>query len=313
MSLVKSFEACTLAPRIKSNDGMPATIKISPNGTFKTTSFFIDSSGHSSFLLPLELAFATQEDLDIFLASDSLSPPPKKHAESEDKKIEAEDTPILQADETIESESSFVGFEVKSFSSDEEKDVVVEAISILSTAVSGLVVSFETEIAVRTANHNNDNLMKEASDHPEILNVLTILEITPVLSIRKLSSRQTGYNADVPDLISLELGSIPDHMQRKSTARIQEVRLTPIAMDLTLTHAFTILVNSFPGPTMGSTMVSLTIRHANSHREPVTISNIAIHPGHSRYEKYANSSANMVGSKYSVSKFDLGRKYLTNL
>lgn len=189
---------------------------------------------------------------------------------------------------------------MKSYSVDEMKDVVVEEVKIISCAVEDLVVSFDTDITVRASNHHYDADENLGSIEHHHLNVLTNLEITPVLTTNRTANPNSKMV--IPDLMALELGAIPDHMHKESSTKVEEVRLTSMALDVTLTHAFTITVKSSPGPSLGSTLVSLTIRHSNSHSEPVTVSNIALHPGHSRYETISHSNRSMPGGQYSVSE-----------
>ncbi len=296
MSLAKSFGACTLTPSTISKNGLPRVIKADAGRKFHTTSFFIDSSGHSSVTLPLELKFASKEDLDLILSSGSIVPRPSNIVAEQDMEASTEDN-----DGSMTLETSFIGFEACSSSTDRSsKVVVVEAISILSTFVKDLVVSFETEVTVRAA--EQDQVSKKSRDEAGSSSVMANIEITPVLTVKKEPKSETGY-LGLSDLMALELGAIRDHMEMESTARVQETKLEPLSLDVTLTHAFTISVKSIQGTTLGETLVSLTIRHSNLHREVVTISNIAIHPGHSRYESVPDSNRRNVGSKYSVSKY----------
>jgi hypothetical protein len=300
MSLSKRFAACTLTPSTKGKDGMPPSIKSSPSGTFTATSFFIDSSGHSNFTLPLELKFSSQEDLDFVLASKTVVPAPANIVAEEGKEHEESESAKEDQDETG-SQTSFIGFEARISSvAGSSKAVVVEAISINSTSVKDLVIFFETEITVCASDY--DRSSKKVPDESVISTIMANLEITPVLTIKKEAKPGGGSAMDIPDLMALELGAIPDHMQKESSSRVHETRLDSVSLEVTLTHAFTISVESVPGSAPGKTMVSLTIRHSNLHREVVTISNIAFHPGHSRYENFSNSSPRNFGSKYSVSK-----------
>jgi hypothetical protein len=293
MTLPKIFAGCSFAPATKDKAGNPTSINPSPIGTWKITSFFIDSSGRSSFPLPLELQFSSKEDLDVFLAANCLDPAPENLIEENDKEEKQDDT-------SPQSESS-VGFEVKSYSVDESKAVVVEGITIHSCSINDLTVCFETEVTVRASNHEY-GVSQEGSGvvDPHNLNVLSNLEISPVLTIKKINQKQGSM--DFPDLMALELGAIPDHMQKESSARVQETRLSSMALDVTLTHAYTIAVKSTEGSTLGNTLISLSIRHSNSHSEPVTITNIAMHSGHSRYEIISQTNRGMPGGQYSVSK-----------
>lgn len=296
MSLAKSFVACVLSPTTRSKNGLPPVIKADASGKFHTTSFFIDSSGHSNVFLPLELKFASKEDLDLILSSNSIVPKPLNLVAEHDNGAGA-----IVGEPVANSETSFIGFEARSASIGRSPKVaVVEAISIISTSIKDLVVTFETEVIVRAS--MQDQASKRSRDESGSSTVLASIEITPVLTVKKDSKSEGGY-LELPDLMALELGAIQDHMQMESSARVQETRLEPLMVDITLTHAFTISVKSVQGSSLGNTLVSLTIKHSNLHREAVTISNIAIHPGHSRYETSSESPGRSIGSKYSVSKY----------
>jgi hypothetical protein len=129
------------------------------------------------------------------------------------------------------------------------------------------------------------------------------IEVTPVLTFKN-DFKDPGGVVGAAALMALELGAIPDHMQKESSARIHETRLNSVSLELALSPAFFISVNSVPGGTMGSTLISLTVRHSNLHREPVTVNNLAIHPGSSRYETQSTERGKPA-SKYSVSKLDI--------
>jgi hypothetical protein len=55
--------------------------------------------------------------------------------------------------------------------------------------------------------------------------------------------------------------------------------LSPVSLHVALQHAMTIQVRSLPGPIMGQTYIAIQMAHSNSHVHPVTITNIALHPG----------------------------------
>jgi hypothetical protein len=296
MPLSKSFAACTFAPVTKDKTGEPTTIHSSPIGTFKTTSFYLDSSGRSSFALPLQLTFSSKEDLDLFLASKCLQPPPNNLVKASEEEQEQKDDGAAQ---TISS----LGFELKSYPIDDSKVVVVEGINIVSCSVEGESVFFNTDVTVRATSHNwvppvaSPRSDKGTNDQTNF-NIGANLEITPVLTVKKLVKEKETL--DLSDLMALELGAIPDHMQKESSARVHETRLNSAALEVTLTHAFTIVVNSIPGPTLGNTLVSLTIRHSNTHSEPVSLTNIALHPGHSQQDESSQKNKNAPTGQYII-------------
>jgi hypothetical protein len=297
MALSKSFAACTFAPVTKDKAGEPTTIHSSPIGTFKTTSFYLDSSGRSNFALPLQLTFSSKEDLDLFLAAKCLHPPPNNLVEADEEEQEQKD------DDGAAQTISSLGFELKSYSIDDTKVVVVEEINVVSCSVEGESVFFNTDVTVRATSHNwvspvSSPRSDKGTNDQANFNTGANLTLTPVLTVKKLVKEKETL--DLPDLMALELGAIPDHMQKESSARVHETRLNSVALHVTLTHAFTIAVNSIPGPTLGNTLVSLTIRHSNTHSEPVSLTNIALHPGHSRQDASSQRNKNVPAGQYAI-------------
>jgi hypothetical protein len=195
-------------------------------------------------------------------------------------------------------DKAFIGFEARCSSDDHfGKTVVVEAITILATSFENLSVYFETEVTVR-ASSKGVQQRKNNSEEPSTLKVN--IEVMPVLTFRKETNDQGGAASQ---LMALELGAVPDHMQKESSARMHEIRLNSVSLELALSPAFTISVKSVPGGSMGRTMISLTVRHSNLHREPVTLSNLAVHPGSSKYEIMSLERGKQSG-RYSVSTFE---------
>jgi hypothetical protein len=308
MPLSKSFAACTFAPVTKDKAGAPTTIHSSPIGTFNTTSFYLDSSGRSNFALPLQLTFSSKEDLNLFLEAKCLHPPPNNIIEASEEEREQKDDGAAQ---TISS----LGFELKSFPIDDSKVVVVEGINIVSCSVEGESIFFNTDVTVRATSHNwvspvaSPRSDRGTNNDQTAFNIGANLEITPVLTVKKLVKEKETL--DLLDLMALELGAIPDHMQKESSARVHETRLNSAALQVTLTHAFTIAVNSIPGPSLGNTLVSLTIRHSNTHSEPVSLTNIALHPGHSRQDASSPKNKNVPSGQHSIGMQNgLGNAYV---
>ena len=296
MSLSQSFESCKIAAVTQDKTGAPTPIETSPAGastTFKTTSFFLDSSGRSRIYLPLQLTFQSEEELGLFLKSKSFHPAPEKLVPEEkgdgDENNEKDSSPVL----------SSVGFEVKSYPVDESKSVVVEGIEVLSCTVEGAVATFDTEVTVRATSHHwiapPSSPRKESakSNDENHYNIEVHLEVTPVLSVQKVVKERESL--DMPDLLSLEVANMPDGSGRQdhSTTRTRETRLKPITLAVTLTHAFNITVSSVKGASIGSSLISLTIRHSNTHHQPISITNIALHPGHSRLAQTGSSQPSL--------------------
>ncbi|KAG7359694.1 hypothetical protein IV203_034792 [Nitzschia inconspicua] len=324
-ALKNSFAACSFAPADSGTISVAKTeqkddSKSTTASTFATTSFFIDSSGRSSFTAPLELKFSSKKDMDDFLAAKCLDPPPMNlvtgaSGETERSNFKTDFESIGPDDIP----PTMLSFEVKSSPKDDIKEVTVEGVTILScmTNIENLAISFQLKVTVRAVLHDdslsspispvafsssprgvggvggaenfhfkNDNDIPGAIDtaaDAEPLEVVTTLQIIPVLTMEQ-SHPSKEEEGDALELLALKMVTIPDSMIKSTTERSQDVRLDPLVLTLTLTHAFTIFVKSVPGPDrqMGHTMVSLTIQHSNSHSERVTITNIALHPGHSR-------------------------------
>ena len=328
-SLEKIFRSCSfVAPKqaneaSRNNDSDPAGHS---NGI---TSFFVDSSGRSSFTTPLQIIFNDKKSLEEFLAAKSLNPPPHNLISGQNQTESVEDSKT----------NASVSFEVKSIpsNSDENNQVTVEGVSILSCSVNELVVAFQTKVTVRATSSGpssinvttsadsltqlspsrfssspiKSNTMKKSmndGDEADIeeqhqqVNLSATFKITPVLTIEsrlhEKKKNQVGKNDFSPDLTLLGLAAIPDQMQYSnntksassilstSNDRVHETRLSPASINVKLTNAFSIAVQSVPGPKsgMGNTLVSLSIRHSKTHNLPVTITNVAVHPGHSRHD-----------------------------
>jgi hypothetical protein len=324
-ALKKAFASCSFVPAAGNGKIVVAKSDIESDNdaaslNFATTSFFIDSSGRSSFVAPLELKFSSKENLDEFLTAKCLDPPPKnlvvEETSSDNTTNHNDDSGGVKDPEFP---SSVLSFQVRSSPKDDIKEVTVEGVTVSSctASVEDLVVSFQLRVTVRAVLHDdslsaplspvafsssprgvgsvggaenfNFNIEGDASRAAENstdnspLEVVTSLQVIPVLTIQN-PHHSKEQDEEILELLALEMAAIPDQMVKSTVEHSQEVRLDPLLLTLTLTHAFTISVASVPGPDrhMGHTMVSLTIQHSNSHNETVTITNIALHPGHSR-------------------------------
>lgn len=354
-SLESCFQSCSFAavPAAKRIDAAESNDGSDPlsGASHSVTSFFVDSSGRSSFILPLKMTFATNNDLEELLATKCFDQSFRNLASGvnpvkDDNNEEVEGEKIGVGKDQSEINASF-SFEVKSFpiDKDESNQVTIEGFSILSCYVENLVVNFKTEMTVRagllesppnadrrstdprvpispsftSSPRHNNNINNFTTDGTEIelklkeqqqreqVNVLTRLEITPVLTIESRTIRHGGDNdSDIkentendfgPDLMLLELAAIPDQMQYNKNNEgapsilngtndgVQEARLSSVSIDVKLTNAFIISVKNLMeiNSRTGNNLVSLTIRHSKTHNLPVTITNIALHPGHSRH------------------------------
>lgn len=345
MSLEKIFQSCSFAAAKRSNETVKSNDTESSE-PYNLTSFFVDSSGRSSFIVPLQMAFDEEKDLDVFLKSKCFDPPPRNLVSEidlpEDGTNESDSSETCAANDksaTALSQTTVnasLAFEVKSVASnpDDTNQVTVEGVSILACSVQNLVVNFKTKVTVQantrgssstspgnstdapaqmspsrfSSSQHSTNPMKnfaqtklESKQQQQQINLSTSFKITPVLTIESNlideNKNDVGKNDFSPDLMQLGLAAIPDQMQYNSNNkaassilstsndRVRETRLSPAVMNVTLTNAFYIAVESVPGPKsrMGNTLVSLSIQHSKTHNLPVTITNVAVHPGHSRH------------------------------
>jgi len=273
---------------------------------FSTTSFFLDSSGRSKMNLPLKLTFPSQEALDHFLIQDCIHPVPQNIVKKEDDDQDIEEqTNLDDSAADANSKKTALGFEVttvavaaadtltemdnsmvsikSAYSSMQstcanepllqQHRAIVEGIAVTSSRIDGLSVYFDAEVIVRAAQMNYLVLKTR-------LHVVAVLSEQP----RNPPTQQSRMSYE----------GFPDFtLQTTLTAsKVKHARLDPFLLEVTLTDALAIDVTSIPGPTTGRTFVSLVLRHPNTHNEPVIVTNIAMHPGHSRLELPAPPGAN---------------------
>lgn len=291
--LTEQFCACTFAPVTK-NESSTSLILRSDMGAYNTTSYYLDSSGRTRFTCHLTLHCRSKEDLDNMLKERILSPAPAN------VQVDRDD----EDDRSLYPPTSTLRLEVRSLTTDGAKLVTVEGTTVKRTSVEGLAILIETEIVVRAATpvptntpspamkwsmRNINTKPTAAADEVDIL--ATKLEISAVLVTKpQIQTR-------LPGLLALELGGggslsfEPPH----------QARLKPIELTVQMTSALCVSVRNVSGSSGGSTLVSLTVRHSNTHSEPVTITNIAFHPGHSRPDIiYHKTDQSMPGGQKSV-------------
>jgi len=295
--LLRRFRLCTFTP-ITDDVAYSSPIRIEEDDDkdprFSTISYYMDSSGRSRCLVPLQLSCRTKEDVEFIQKSGCL--------------------PILKSDSVNKNDSStsapFSGdkaklrFEIISHLPTGSKNMVtVEEINAISCTVEGNSILIEIELLVRASKVVElcNPLSREAFQQSIISeceipgtyvnrgeipsNEASIsssyqLEVTAVLiAKKKINLGSKG----IPGLVAMELvgGVIPFAEQ----SPMLQSRLPPVFLNLRITQALSISVRAVQGSTSGSTLVSLTMAHSNTHGEAVTITNIALHPGHSRSEE----------------------------
>ena len=289
------FKACSLEPVTGGPIGVAPTKDDDADGLpsdktlYDTTSFYLDASGRSKMSLPLKFTFPSQEALDHFLANRCIQPIPHNVVKDDneqsssppagDSKVSlgfeitaipgsssGSDGPMGASMRDVSTlHASMKSIQSQHQSSQVQHRAIVEGITVQSSRIEGTSVFFETQVIVRAAHHGSRK-------------VTTRLQIVAVLS------EQQREPPSQKSRMSFE--GFPDFTLQTTltSSRVQQTRLEPFVLQVTLTDALAIDVTSVNGPSNGRTLVSLVMRHPNTHSQPVTITNIAMHPGHSRLE-----------------------------
>jgi hypothetical protein len=260
-----SFTGCIFRP-VVSGESIVAQLE---DGTWKLSGFYQDSSLRSSFLLPLELQCPSKKVLDEIVATKCLETFIGNSQET------AEETSSETATSTTSLDSlSTMGIEVKvllTFGNGEAVSALVENVVIKSARINNLSIYMDTEITVRVRSDSR------RLDPDSIVKIT--LEVSSVLT--EELPMQSQADAAVESLKALNLGGLPEIDMESEQQRIRRRRLSPFELVVSLTYALRIAVSSVPSHTMGQTYVSLTMSHSNTHSGTLTITNIALHPGHS--------------------------------
>jgi hypothetical protein len=254
----------------------------------------------------LQLKFPTKDALNVFLEADCVHPKPVNYenkceedsgsgtgeekewgveiTESEDKGTK--DEPSAASASGREKRISIEAKVTLTFGTGQAVTAKVEGVHVLSTKVEEPenAIHFDTEVIVRVSRPEGDRI-----DSGDASGVKTNLEVTAVYTERSRETQQMA--AALEALKILNLGGFTDHPGTGSAYRsVSEVRLHPSEVYVTLTHALAVAVRSVSGPAMGQTFIALTMSHSNTHAEPVQITSIALHPGHTRYKDASSSS-----------------------
>lgn len=173
-----------------------------------------------------------------------------------------------------------------------KSNVSVEGITILSSTVEGNSIILDTEVIVRSS--SKLDLKSKGKQVPKPGVVKTRLNVAAVLANRSIPQRPVASG-----LVALELGGgsrpLSGMAKNLSMLHAKHTKLGPLSVELSLTSALCLSATSVDGPSNGNTMVSLTMQHSNTHSEPVTVTNIALHPGHSRQDSLSLTNKSMPG------------------
>ncbi|GKZ00021.1 hypothetical protein MPSEU_000955500 [Mayamaea pseudoterrestris] len=275
-----TFSSCPFSPNITTT-GSGSTIDRSDDGSWKLAGFFQDSSLRSTIALPLQIECLSQQALDELLSTKFLNVICKD-------KLSAEAASAVE--ETIEKEAALVtnkssqfslSIEAKvllTFGTGEALSALVENVVIKSGHVKDLCIHLETELTVR--------VRSEAGRLVDPNSLVKInLEIGAVLM--ETLPIQTEAEAAVASLKALNLGGLPEiGLESQQQQRVQFARLKPFELVVSLTFAMKITAQSFSSHNMGEIYVSLTMSHSNMHSMPLSVTNIALHPGHSVVQSF---------------------------
>ena len=262
---LNSFLTCALHPSasyesvIRSGDG------------WKLSGFFQDSSLRSTFSLPIQIECTSPTALNEILATNCLD----IFLVDEANKQGSDDISNSASASTKQTSSPFsLAVEAKvllTFGTGEALSALVENVVLKHARVQGLCIDLETEITLR---------VRSDAGRIDPSSVVKInLEVGAVLT--EELPPQTQAEAAVEGLKALNLGGLPEIGLESQHQKIRFARLAPFELNIALTFAMKITARSVPSHVMGQTLVSLTISHSSMHSECLTITNIALHPGHS--------------------------------
>lgn len=268
VKLKDQFAQCVLTPVVGGTE-----VVASINGKWKTSSFYLDSSGRSSIALPLQLQFPSKEVFDTFVALGCIQPKPSNIPDEESKEDKGADDIAVSGPAT----RGQIAIEAKvtlTFGTGQAIAARAEGVTILSSKIDAESNSllFNTEIIVRVSRAEGGKV-----ESGEASGVKTNVEITATFTERlPVPTNPTQSALEVLNTLSLGKPAV----RRVSTIRLA----TPLELHVALTHALSIAVRSVPGPAMGQSFLALTMTHSNTHQLPVKITSIALHPGVTRQE-----------------------------
>jgi hypothetical protein len=347
----QQFASGVLSPQENSS------LEKSGDGMWKTSSFYLDSSGRSRIHCKLQLKFPSEDVLNAVLAtnclrhvqsaeassnngtgtssSSSSNVAEAKTATDQAKEKSGSDAATKKDDSPPPSVCYSLGIEAKvtlTFGTGEAIAAQVESVTIQSYSMDRQesCLYFDTEINLHVsrsfdATVMNSNMAAAAittslaaanssssdSALQGVVGVKLNLEIAAVLweklthvnrdaqvstGLRNLYVGRLSSRGGAAGAGSAGVGGGGHHYKNKAAAHRQalQTRTFPFSLQVALTQALSISARSLPGPSnsnMGETLVSLTIRHSNTHAHQVAITNIALHPAFSHETSHRTRSA----------------------
>ncbi|GAX26463.1 hypothetical protein FisN_1Lh710 [Fistulifera solaris] len=223
-------------------------------------SYYLDTSGRACLSVPLVLSFPTERCLKDTFNANCFYPRPNYDETTEDGIAGNEETPT----------SSSIAIEAKvalTFGSGEAIMAVVEQVRVHSTEIlSPTSVLFETDIHIRVS-------LLEGNTRWRMTDVKVAIETSAVLRQRLPDQGDSSTDRALRLLKHTMTKSLDTDVHN-----VRSSRTAPISIKAHLTQALIIHVDSVSGPTVGETFLSVQIRHSSTHKEPVTITRIALHP-----------------------------------
>ena len=335
------FSLCKLLPVVLSNDASSssscAVVAVNDSSSsehkkYKTSSFYLDSSGRASISLPLQLEFPSEESLRHF--QDCLEPKPVNNnnnkSAAKDEEGNNDETTTSSTTTTTTAAASTqdppspppkrrISIEAKvtlSIGSGEAIVATVEKVTVQSTKQqlvsssnnnnnnNNNIVIFETDIIVRVSRAGTAGAVVPSSSNGDASSgAKADLEIAAVLleqsdatatatapTAKQDTSTTMKYSQTLDGLTLLNLGGAAARRRRlnsnnilnSNNTAVRYTRTKPFTLQASLTNALSISVVSIPGPVVGHTLLGLTIQHTGTHTEDICITNIALHPSHSR-------------------------------
>ena len=245
MAAVSAFSAASIHA-VTNTESSTSSIVRQADDKLKASSYYLDSTGRSSISLPLRLDFADATALKTFLESTQV------------QRDEKDDTKKHRYTLAVEAKVTLT------FGSGEAISAAVEDVSILATTVEESSIRFDTAIVVKVS--------RKGPHQVDSASVKTVLEVTAALT-----EKMEEEHADTVSLLeSLNIG----FQKKEAVDRLHQTRLPPITLSVSMTNALAILVRSL-SESGDRTLISVTIRHANTHSDPVTITGVSCHPNQS--------------------------------
>lgn len=140
-----------------------------------------------------------------------------------------------------------------------------------------VTLSIQAAFSIREATKGNEHYNALSSPRSNIAGLVKPSMIGDI-SLAQLAIEMGASSMNPPLFDAAKKNStVVQHYQTKI------IRTKKQKLPLNLVDALTVTVNEIGGSraAAGATLVSLTIAHSNLHDQPVTLTNIALHPGHS--------------------------------